>query len=179
MTELGPATTTSGLSQLYRDLRSDLLRFLVARLGDAGEAEEAVQELYLRVHAMAEGPVANGRAYLYRAAQNLALDKVRERRRRLARDGQWVGLHHPSPPGTEPIDRRADAETMMVEREEASALSAAIATLPPGAGRVFRLHKLDGVPHADIAHQLGISRSGVEKHLAVAMTHLRRAMMDR
>ena len=45
-----------------------------------------------------------------------------------------------------------------------------------GAGRAFRLHKLDGLSHAEVAAQLWISRSGVEKHIAVAMAHLRRAL---
>ena len=168
--------SASGLAQLYGELRGDLLRFLTARLGSASEAEEAVQDLYLRVRAVADGPVANGRAYLYRAAQNLALDKVRDRRRRSEREGAWLGLHHPTAPGAEPADTRADAEAVLLEREEAAALASAIAALPEGAGRVFRLHKIDGLPHAEIARRLGISRSGVEKHLAVAMTHLRRAL---
>ena len=64
----------SGLSQLLGVLRPELLRFLAARLGDAGEAEDILQELWIRVRDGAGGPVGNGRAYLYRAAQNLALD---------------------------------------------------------------------------------------------------------
>lgn len=178
MDAASPKTAASGLVQLYRDLRGDLLRFLIARLGDRSEAEEVVQDLYLRIHDIADSPVANGRAYLYRAAQNLALDKVRERRRRTAREGEWLGLHHPSTPGVEPADTRTDAETMLVEREQAALLASAIAALPLGAGRVFRLHKIDALSHAEIAGRLGISRSGVEKHLAVAMAHLRRAMKD-
>lgn len=66
----------------------------------------------------------------------------------------------------------------MLAREETAALASAIAALPQAAGRAFRLHKLDGLSHADVAEQLGISRSGVEKHIAVAMAHLRRAMKD-
>ncbi|RSU65265.1 RNA polymerase sigma factor [Sphingomonas sp. S-NIH.Pt1_0416] len=178
MSAAGSPSVSSGLVQIYTELRGDLLRFLVARLGDSGEAEEVVQDLYLRIHALADGPVANGRAYLYRAAQNLALDKVRERRRRSARDGAWLGLNHPASQGIEPADPATDAETLLVEREQAALLASAIAALPQGAGRVFRLHKIDGVPHAAIAEQLGISRSGVEKHLAVAMAHLRRTLAD-
>ena len=40
------------------------------------------------------------------------------------------------------------------------------------------MHKFDGLSHAEIAARLGISRSGVEKHIAVAMVHLRRALKD-
>lgn len=178
--ESGP----SGLALVYQDMRGELLRFLTARLGDEGEAEEAVQELYLRLHGGAEarpgaGPVGNPRAYLYRAAQNVALDRVRERRRRLVRDGAWADLSHDRGAGGEPIDGAANAEAALVENERVAALAQAIEALPAGARRVFTLHKLEGVPHAAIAEQLGISRSGVEKHLALAMAHLRRAVADR
>nr|WP_299597989.1 sigma factor-like helix-turn-helix DNA-binding protein [Sphingomonas bacterium] len=49
--------------------------------------------------------------------------------------------------------------------------------MPEGARRVFELHKIQGLSHSDVARQLGISKSGVEKHMAVAMKYLRRAML--
>ena len=55
-------------------------------------------------------------------------------------------------------------------------LTSAVANLPDGARRVFRLHKIDGMSHAEVAATLGISKSGVEKHIAVAMRHLRAAL---
>lgn len=158
------------------ELRGELLRFLTARLGDAASAEDALQELWLRLQTMDSGPVANARAYLYRAAQNVALDIVRTRQRGIARDGQWAAAQGGS--GAEPVDLSPDAEAAMLAREEAAALASAIAALPEAAGRAFRLHKFDGLSHAEVAARLGISRSGVEKHIAVAMAHLRRAMKD-
>lgn len=162
--------------QVYADIRHELLRFLTARLGNATEAEDVLQDLWLRVQAADAGPIANGRGYLYRSAQNLALDAVRARLRNAARDGQWASAH--SGQGTEPVDLSPNAEADMLEREEIAALASAIAALPEGAGRAFRLHKLDGLSYAEVAARLGISRSGVEKHIAVAMAHLRRAMRD-
>lgn len=178
MLSLDAQPPVSGLSQLLGELRPELLRFLTARLGDAGDAEDVVQELWIRVRDGAGGPVANARAYLYRAAQNLALDRVRERRRRTSRDGEWAQTQRAPIAGPEPADPRADAETALLTREENAALAAAIASLPEAAGRAFRMHKLDGMPHAAVARALGISRSGVEKHMALAMVHLRRALAD-
>ena len=54
----------------------------------------------------------------------------------------------------------------------------AIARLPPGAQRALRLHRIEGHPQGEVAAMMGISRSGVEKHLAVAMRHLRDALRD-
>ena len=151
------------------------MRFLTARTGNAGDAEDIVQDVWLRIQGADIGPVANGRAYLYRVAQNLVLDRVRERRRRAERENDWADTQADMR-GGEPADFRPDAMAQIIEREDAAALAAAITELPEGAGRAFRLHKLDGLSHAEVAAQLGISRSGVEKHIAVAMAHLRRAL---
>lgn len=168
----------SGLAAVYAQYRPELLRFLVARTGDPGEAEEVLQELWLRVQAGGAGPVANGRAYLYRAAQNLVLDRIRERRRRSKRDHDWSEAAYGAFAGADTPDLRTAADDAMEERERSAQLAAAIAQLPPAAGRAFRLHKLDGLSHAEVARQLGISRSGVEKHMATALAALRRALKD-
>ncbi|SDA22631.1 RNA polymerase sigma factor [Sphingomonas sp. NFR15] len=160
--------------QIYQESRGELLRFLTARVGDRAEAEDLLHDLWLRIQSADAGPIANGRSYLYRAAQNLVLDRARARQRRLVRETAWSerGDDHT----TEPADPRADIEAEIAARENAAALAAAMAKLPEKAGLVFRLHKIDGLRHAEIAARLGISRSGVEKHIATAMTHLRRAL---
>ncbi|MDF2386658.1 RNA polymerase sigma factor [Nostoc ellipsosporum NOK] len=165
----------SGLTQLYQELRGELLRFLVARTGNPVEAEDLLQELWLRTREAPPGPIANGRAYLYRAAQNLVLDRIREARRREARDKDWSDSQAETIAGDR-VDPQPRALDAMIAREDNAALHAAIERLPEGAGRAFRLHKLEGLPHAEVAARLGISRSGVEKHIAVAMAHLRRAL---
>ncbi|WP_448661195.1 RNA polymerase sigma factor [Sphingomonas sp. CJ20] len=173
---MSASSEPSGILHVYTTIRAELLRFLTAHLGDPAAAEDALQELWLRLQAIDTGPISSARAYIYRAAQNVALDMMRTRRSVAARDGQWAATH--SGPGVEPVDLSPGAEDAMIAREEAEKLAAAIAALPPAAGRAFRMHKFGGASHAEIAAQLGISRSGVEKHIAVAMAHLRRAMKD-
>jgi RNA polymerase sigma factor (sigma-70 family) len=169
----------AGLEQIYAASRADLLRFLVARTGNVPEAEDVMQELWLRLGAAPTGPIANGRAYLFRMAQNLVLDRLREHKRRLARDGAWVQSEVGTGAGGEDLaDPDANAETAMILRDDADRLAQAISALPPAAREAFRLHKIDGLAHAEVARRLGISRSGVEKHIAVAMAHLRRALGD-
>lgn len=161
----------------YVERRDELRRFLTARLGDPTDADDVLQELWIRLQAVDTGPVANARAYLYRAAQNIALDVVRARTKRARRDGEWADTQRDRR-FAEPADPAPDAEAAMLAREDAAALASAIAALPAGAGRAFRLHKFDGLSHAEVAATLGISRSGVEKHIAVAMAHLRRTLGD-
>lgn len=176
---MADGTSDTGLAELYRLHRAELLRFLTARTGDLAEAEDVVQDVWLRIGTASPGPIGNGKSYLFRIAHNLVLDRVRQRKRRVAREQSWSDTEHgPLPPSGEVPDIREDAARTLEEREEAARLASAIANLPEGARNVLRLHKIDGLSHGEVAARLGISKSGVEKHMAVAMKHLRRLLED-
>lgn len=172
------ADSSRGLEAVYRLYRGELLRFLTARIGDPVEAEDILQELWIRLHNAPGSPIANGRAYLYRMAQNLIVDRVREKQRRMQRERLWLQAHGEASTTGEPVDQARNAEEAMLEREETARLAATVAALPEGARRVFELHKQEGLSHAEVAMRLGISKSGVEKHMAVAMKYFRRALLD-
>jgi RNA polymerase sigma-70 factor (ECF subfamily) len=177
--DMADLVADGGLKQLYTLHRPELLRFLTARTGDREDAEDVIQELWIKLETVPGGPVANGRAYLYRMAQNLVLDRVRERRRRERREQNWTTQETGvAPNGGEVADAAPNAEDLLAERDEIARIASAIANLPEGARRTFRLHKIEGLSHGEVAERLGISRSGVEKHMAVAMKYLRRALMD-
>ena len=166
------------LETLYGLHRAELRRLLRARVGDPAEAEDLLQELWLRTRQRPAGPLGNGRAYVFRMAQNLVVDRLRERQRRMARERRWSDQETGfTPAGVEHTDRRETPEDKIIAREEVAALASAIANLPDGARRAFELHKLKGLTHAEVADRLGISKSGVEKHIAVAMKYLRRALL--
>ncbi|QGN56513.1 sigma-70 family RNA polymerase sigma factor [Novosphingobium sp. Gsoil 351] len=171
----GDRAAAGGLAAVYAASRAELLRFLAARCGDATEAEDVLQELWLKLEVGAPGPVANARAYLFRMANNLVLDRRRSQHRAMARDRAWAGEGAA-------IDERPDpaplADETLVKREEAEVLARAIAALPPGAQRALRLYRFDGLDQGEVARTMGISRSGVEKHLALAMRQLRAALAD-
>ncbi|MDD3797586.1 MAG: RNA polymerase sigma factor [Novosphingobium sp.] len=172
-------TADGGLAGLFAHHRAELLRFLAARCGGAEEAEDLLQELWIKASDQPSGPIANGRAYLFRMANNLVLDMRRAQQRAMARDRNWLEAEGY---GTEPAEDRPDpalpADEEIARQQEADLVRQAITKLPPGAQRALRLHKLEGRGHAEVARIMGISRSGVEKHLAVAMKHLRNALAD-
>jgi RNA polymerase sigma-70 factor (ECF subfamily) len=76
--------------------------------------------------------------------------------------------------GADAIVDLPDAEAVYEARERLARLAAAIAALPPQCRRVFTLHKLHGLSHAEVATRLNISRSAVEKHMSAALKHLAR-----
>ena len=160
-----------GLHALFDLHRADLLRFLKARCGDGAMAEDLLQDLWLKLSRPLGGPVQNGRAYLFRMANNLVLDGARGRARAMRRDRDWIEVD-----GAMPEDRpdpADNAEDMLVRQQEAGVLHRAIDALPPGARRALWLYRIEEHSQAEVAGIMRISRSGVEKHLAVAMRHLR------
>jgi RNA polymerase sigma-70 factor (ECF subfamily) len=168
----------SGLAALFEQHRRELARFLSARCGDPHQAEELMQDLWIKLSGTSPGPIANGRAYLFRMANNLMLDTLRARRRAMARDHGWLrdaGGDMPSEVRPDPAPSAVDS---IIADQERAVLHRAISDLPPGAARALRLHRFEGLAQGDVAREMGISRSGVEKHLATAMRHLRRALAD-
>lgn len=169
---------TGGLSELLSRDRGDLLRFLTVRCGTAEEAEELLQDLWIRVSSHRSGPIANGRAYLFRTANNLVIDRRRSQRRAMARDRLWLDEEAGHAAPEQRPDGAEAADDAIIRFEEASILHAAIADLPSGARRALTLHRFQGHSQGEVARIMGISRSGVEKHLALAMRHLRKALLD-
>jgi RNA polymerase sigma-70 factor (ECF subfamily) len=162
----------STLLETYLLQRDALKRFLIAKLGAEAEAEDLVQELYFRLdRAEIVADVENPVAYLYKMAFNLARDHRRERQRSHARDRQWVEARRVLV-GNEPIADQAPADVAYEAKEDLARIKAALDDLSPQCRRVFLLHKFEGLSHAEIAAQVGISRSTVEKHMGTGIKHL-------
>jgi RNA polymerase sigma factor (sigma-70 family) len=173
-----PVVPAGGLAALWHEHRGELLRFLAARSDSPADAEDLLQELWLRVARASPGPIASPRAYLFRIANNIVLDQRRGQLRAMARDRAWLAEQGGDSAAEHRPDPALAPDDALAQRQEAEMLRAAIAKLPRGAAQVLRLFRLEGLTHGEIAAQLGISRSGVEKHLALAMRRLRDALSD-
>lgn len=159
----------------YLEQREDLARFCRARLGGAsGDVDDVLQDIYLKVSTLDLDPSPdNPRAFLFRLTSNLLMDRWRSGQRSANRDAQWRQLNHETG-AAEDLDASPSAEAVVAGREKLARLLAALDTLPAKTQTVFRLHKFDGVSYADVAVQLGISRSSVEKHMMDALRVLSR-----
>lgn len=149
-----------------------MARFFRARLGSGGDVEDLLQDLYLKVVGLdPETDIRDPRAYLYRLASNLMMDRWRSERRSAARDGAWRLVAH----DTEGAEDRADipsAEAVVAGRQRLAALHAALTHLPEKTQIIFRMHKFEGFSYAEVATRLGVSRSSVEKHMMDALKAL-------
>lgn len=115
--------------------------------GSASEAEDLVQEAYLRYQASADQEIVSVKAYLSTIITRLALDYLKSAR--VARE-QYVGVWLP-----EPILTSEDQELAHADIEQQEELSLAflrlLETLNPPERAVFLLHEIFDYPFSDIA----------------------------
>ncbi len=160
---------TGGLRAVFLAERAMVLRLLVARLGSVEEAEDALQDLWLKLETVTGGPIAEPVGYICRMANNIAIDRRRCAVRRVDRDTGWVA--------TQPAaDEQPDAERALIARERLDRVEATLDALPERVATAFRLYRFEDLPQKAIAERMGITVSGVEKllHRAYLRIHLQR-----
>ena len=158
----------AGLEQVYLLNRPALLRFLRAR-GAGDSAEDLLQELWIKAAAATDGPIRDPLPYLYRAANNLMLDRYRGRIREARRELEYAG--DPQSPG-EPGPATPSGEEAVISRQELRRAQEALTELGERTEAVFRRFRLEGASQRQIAEEQGISLSAVEKHLQKAYRRL-------
>lgn len=145
------------------ELTGRLRRFVRARVSTREDAEDVIQEAYLRVlRYSAEHEVESQERLLFSAAKNLAVDNRRRRsvRQRTASDYAILeALFTQTWPSTDEV---------VYASQRLSSVEAAVARLPPRCREVFWYNRVDGLSYAQVAAHLGISASAVEKHMARA-----------
>ena len=164
----------SGLQAIFIANRDKLLRFLMAQ--GAGEAaEDLLQELWIRVSTRATAPIAQPLSYLYRAANNLMLDRYRSNQQAIRRDASWLDAQTADLAVSDaPSDERS-----LIAREQLLLAERTLDALGPRVATAFRRHRLEGVPQKIIARELNVSLSTVEADLRKAyraMIELRRTL---
>ncbi len=154
--------TEGPLAETFMIHRPALLRYLRAR-GAGDEADDLLQELWIKLDAGNDGTTIHDQlAYLYRMAHNLMLDRRRSAMRRQGREQVYHGDVHGS-------DGMADdapgAERTLIARDRLRHIDLALSALGTRADFIFRRHRIEGIPQRQIAEELGVTLSAVEKHL--------------
>lgn len=159
-----------GLIDIYRARRQALERYIQRLLGNAEDAADVAQEAFLRVYAAEVGdqtPVSE--ALLYTVARNLALSELRKRTSR-ATDavGEWDHLRV--------MDSGASPETLMHGHQMIAAIESAMERMTPKCLEVFRLRRVENLPHQEIARRLNIAPKTLERHINRALQLCHEAM---
>ncbi|WP_231890940.1 RNA polymerase sigma factor [Methylomonas koyamae] len=155
----------------FLNSRPQIQRFLHQRLHCQETAADLVQDIYLRLMLLKPPPRSETevRAWLFTVASNLSIDHVRRQKRRGELLDRYLDRPHEA-------DDSAAPERLMQARDQLDIVQSALAELPDQCAEILFLSRVEGLSHARIAEQLGISCSWVEKQLARALLHCRKAL---
>lgn len=156
-----------GVEAAFREHGAEVYRAAYRVVGNAADAEDVAQTVFLRVARRPAGePDRIGRAYLCRAAINAGLDVLRARQR-----SGWVPLET-SGSHLEAVGADSNPEHSSTRRQLRSHLRLALARLSPRSAEMFALRYFEELPNQDIAELLGISQT-----LVAVMLHRTRARL--
>ena len=166
------AARASLVAQLFQLHNRNLVHFIRARMGGpASDASEVAQESYVRLLQLENtGAVSFLRAYLYRIAANLVIDRNIARRRHPELSAEAV---------KEELEQVADpfeTERTVLAADEYRQLLAYLQELSPKCRQAFELHRLRELPVEEVAREMGISDRMVRKYVARALIYCRYRM---
>lgn len=130
-------------------------------LGSVVDAEDAVQDAFLRLHSRAD--VASPEGFLVRATTHRCIDQLRAARRRQDYIGPWV---------PEPIDTSTSERSLMLEESLSQGFLLMLERLSPTERAAFVLRSVFDYEYAEIADVLGKTETNVRQIVSRAKTRL-------
>ncbi|MFG2783741.1 RNA polymerase sigma-70 factor [Streptomyces prunicolor] len=162
--------TTDTPTDVFEEHRPVLMGVAYRMLGRVADAEDVVQEAWLRWSAADRAEVREPRAYLVRVTTRLAIDRLRQVK---ARGEAYVGPWLPEPYITDFGDTVPDtAERAVLADSVSLAVLVVLESLSPVERAVFVLREAFGYPHADIAAMLDRSEPAVRQLAGRARRHV-------
>ncbi|MFJ6814678.1 RNA polymerase sigma-70 factor [Streptomyces avermitilis] len=162
--------TTDAATEVFVEHRPVLMGVAYRMLGRVADAEDVVQEAWLRWSGVDRSDVREPRRYLVRITTRLAIDRLRQLR---SRNEAYVGPWLPEPYLTDFGDTVPDAAERAVLADSVSlAVLVVLESLSPLERAVFVLREAFGFPFADIAVTLERSEAAVRQLAGRARKHV-------
>ncbi len=151
------------VARLFREHNQSLLRFLVAKLHSEQEARDVAQEAYVRILKL-DTPelVSHLRAYLFKTAANLAIDRLRAR----AVEHRVLELDF-----FEEQPREPDPGRGLAASEELQLIAKALQELPAKCRQAFLLRRIDGLSSSQISKVLDVPERTVRHYIVEAIVY--------
>jgi RNA polymerase sigma-70 factor (ECF subfamily) len=147
----GAMQEPGGLAEQFERLRPYLTSVAYSMLGSVSEAEDAVQESWLRLGRVDAGSIDDLRAWLTTVAGRICLDMLKARR---ARGEDQAGTWLPEPLIAEPAAEGPEDQAMIAE-SIGLALLIVLESLTPPERLAFVLHDVFAVPYGNIGQIMG------------------------
>lgn len=157
------------IERYYRAHRERLVAYADARIHRKDEAEDMVQEVFLRLLDEAR-PICKETldSLAYTLCRHLIADRYRRRAVHAEAERQLAGASCSD----------ASAESVLSVREITERLEQGLARLSDNSARVYRLHLYDGLQVSDICRLTGEKYKAVEYRLGLARKHVRHYLKD-
>ena len=147
-----------GVESAFKTCEMALKRYLARYLHRREDIEDMVQETYLRAHkATQKRWVEYPKAYLFKVARTVALSELSKKMQQLTDYLEEIPAEEPG------SDSSIDEE--LIAEQRLSLYCDAVAELPPQCRRVFLMRKVQGMSHKEIAEELAITTSAVERNI--------------
>jgi RNA polymerase sigma-70 factor (TIGR02957 family) len=165
MTYSLPPADESDAIRIFDEHRDLLISIAYRVLGSVTDAEDTVQEAWLRWSKVDPAEISNPRAFLVRVTTRLAIDRLR---RAKARRESYVGPWLP-----EPILTDTDvAEDVALAESVSMAMLVVLETLSPLERAVFVLREAFGMPYTEIGEVIGRKEEAVRQLARRARDHV-------
>lgn len=162
--------TTETETDVFEEHRPVLLGVAYRMLGRVADAEDVVQDAWLRWSGADRSEVREPRAYLVRITTRLAIDRLRQVK---ARGETYIGPWLPEPYVTDFGDTVPDtAERAVLADSVSLAVLVVLESLSPLERAVFVLREAFGYPYADIAAMLDRGEAAVRQLAGRARKHV-------
>jgi len=142
-------------------------RLLLRRGNTRAEAEDLVQEAFLKMHeyCLKGGDVRQTEAFLVRTALRLGINARRDAHRDLYTDDDVEEV-------TLVIDTNPTPDEVVAADQCLERMRDALDAVSRKTREVFFMHRLDGMSYTEIARHMGVTVSAIEKHIATALATL-------
>jgi RNA polymerase sigma-70 factor (ECF subfamily) len=156
---------SEALAEAFEAQRAHLVRVAYGQLGSIAEAEDVVQEAWLRLERAGADGIRDLRAWLTTTVNRLALDALRSARvRREAYVGPWL---------PEPVIDDDPADRVTLDESIGTALLVVLETLSAGERVAFVMHDVFGYDFRAVAEVLGVSEEAARQQASRARRRVR------
>ena len=156
------------LAAAFEDLRPRLLRVAYGTLGSLAEAEDVVQDAWLRLERAGPERIEDLGAWLTTVVARLSLDALKAaRRQRESYIGPWL-----PEPIVEPLEEPGPADRISLDESVGVALMVVLERLSPAERTAYLLHDVFGLPFERVAEAVGRSPEAVRQLASRARRHV-------
>ena len=156
------------LSNYYSEHRDEMIHFIAVRILDVDEAQDMVQDIFLRLlrghHLITPDTLP---ALIYTMARHAVSDYYRRRR-----------IYEEYEHYIKRSDCTSEIESLISARQLMERMERSLARLPQACCEIYRLHIYDGMKVRDIARELSLPYKQVENRLGQARKAVRQQLRN-